>query len=65
MIRALFQGRPVAGVIAVLCVIAALMAFAAGPHIAAVAAAVAVAPTVTWVLVAVTRRKPRKKGAAE
>lgn len=65
MIRALFQGRPVASLIAALCITAAITAFAAGPHIAAAAAALALAPTVILALIAVTRRNPRKRGASE
>jgi hypothetical protein len=68
MIRALlalFQGRPVAAVIVALCAVAALMVFSAGVHIAVIAAAVAITPTVLIVVIALVRRKPRARGAEE
>lgn len=65
MIRALFQGRPVAAAITVLCAVSVLMACAAGARLVVIAGAVALAPTVVIVVLAIVRRKPRTRGAQQ
>jgi hypothetical protein len=68
MIRALlalFQGRPVTAMVLFLCAVAALMVVAAGVHVAVIAAAFAITPTILLIAIALIRRKPRARGAEE